>query len=68
MLAYYMQVLEKISRADARIFRKELRKAFRHLAPSDRNLLKEWYRTACVCRPRTGTMQQVPVASSTKRK
>jgi hypothetical protein len=49
-LAYYRDVLDRISHADARLFRKELRKAFRRLLPEEREALKAWYRTQCVCR------------------
>ena len=50
MLAYYQQVLEKISQADPRTFRKEMRKAFKRLSPDQREELKTWFRSACVCR------------------
>ena len=50
LLAYYQEVLDKISSADARTFRKELRKAFRALLPEERKALKEWYRSSCACR------------------
>ncbi|MBK8338955.1 MAG: hypothetical protein IPK99_02585 [Flavobacteriales bacterium] len=45
LLTYYREVLDKISTADARTFRKELRKAFRALLPEERKALKEWYRS-----------------------
>lgn len=55
MLSYYQEVLDKISQADARTFRKELRKAFKRLAPKEREELKTWFRSACLCRaPWTG--------------
>ena len=57
LLTYYREVLDKISTADARTFRKELRKAFRALIPEERRALKEWYRSSCVCR-----MQRVETA------
>lgn len=50
LVAYYKEVLDKISFADRATFRKELRKAFRNLLPEDRAEIKEWYRNACVCR------------------
>jgi hypothetical protein len=50
LLTYYREVLDKISTADARTFRKELRKAFRALLPEERKALKEWYRSSCACR------------------
>lgn len=50
LLSYHKQILEKISRADVPTFRKELRKAFKRLLPADRQALKEWYRSTCVCR------------------
>lgn len=50
LLAYYQEVLDKISQADARTFRKEMRKAFKRLLPEERQQLKAWFRSACVCR------------------
>lgn len=50
-VAYYQEILEKISHADERTFRKELRKAFRRLLPPERDELKRWFRSACLCRP-----------------
>lgn len=50
-VSYYQQVLDKISHADRATFRKELRKAFKRLLPEEREELKRWFRTACVCRP-----------------
>ena len=50
-VSYYQEVLDKISHADHRTFRKELRKAFKRLLPEEREELKRWFRTACVCRP-----------------
>lgn len=53
LLTYHKEVLEKISRADVRTFRKELRKAFKRLVPEDREALKLWFRNSCVCRVET---------------
>lgn len=50
LLSYYQEVLDKISQADARTFRKEMRKAFKRLLPEEREQLKVWFRSACVCR------------------
>lgn len=50
-VAYYQEVLEKISHADRPTFRKELRKAFKRLSAEEREELKRWFRTVCVCRP-----------------
>lgn len=50
-VSYYQEVLDKISHADARTFRKELRKAFKRLLPEQREELKRWFRSACICRP-----------------
>lgn len=47
---YYQELLHTLSYVDKRIFLKELRKAFRRLLPEERAQLKEWFRTACVCR------------------
>lgn len=49
-LEYSKEILEKISFADRTTFRKELRKAFRRLVPEERDELKRWFRSACVCR------------------
>jgi hypothetical protein len=51
LIAHYTEVLEKISLVDRRTFRKELRKALRRLTGEEREQLKMWFRTACVCRP-----------------
>jgi hypothetical protein len=51
-LDYYREVLDKISFADRATFRKELRKAFRRLLPEERQELKRWFRTSCLCRVR----------------
>ncbi len=50
-VSYYQEVLDKISHADRATFRKELRKAFKRLLPEEREELKRWFRTACICRP-----------------
>ncbi len=49
-ISYYQEVLDKISHADARVFRKELRKAFKRLLPEEREELKRWFRNACICK------------------
>lgn len=41
MLDYYKTVLGKVT-FDAMLFRKELRKAFRHLVAEDRTRLRDW--------------------------
>jgi hypothetical protein len=51
LFEYYQDVLGRISFADRVTFRKELRKAFRRLLPEERDALKQWFRTACLCRP-----------------
>ncbi|HRH71269.1 MAG: hypothetical protein JNL43_07280 [Flavobacteriales bacterium] len=64
LLAYYQEVLDKISQADARTFRKEMRKAFKRLVPEEREQLKTWFRSACVCRveqPVKGVLQPLAV-------
>ncbi len=50
-LNYYKEVLGRISFADRAVFRKELRKAFKRLVPEEREALKQWFRTSCLCRP-----------------
>ncbi len=50
LIEYYQEILSKISYADRTVFRKELRKAFKRLVPADRMLLKQWFRSSCVCR------------------
>lgn len=57
LIEYYQEILSKISYADQAVFRKELRKAFRRLVPAERETLKEWFRTACVCK--TGPDQEI---------
>ncbi|MBX2980676.1 MAG: hypothetical protein KF905_15420 [Flavobacteriales bacterium] len=58
MLAYYQDVLERISTADPAVFRKELRKAFNRLLPEQREELKAWFRTNCACRVQQATALQ----------
>ncbi len=50
LIDYHKEVLSKISFTDRAIFRKEMRKAFRCLVPEEREDLKQWYRSFCVCR------------------
>lgn len=50
LLHYHMDILDRISRADAVVFRKELRKAFKRLSTAEREALKAWYRSRCACR------------------
>jgi len=64
LLSYYQEVLDKISLADARTFRKEMRKAFKRLLPEEREQLKTWFRSACVCKVNETALQPVPVRSS----
>ena len=40
-LKYYQQILQKVS-FDVRLFRKELRKAYKYLTPKDSDILREW--------------------------
>lgn len=61
MLEYYQQVLDKISLADARVFRKELRKAFKRLLPEQRAELKAWFRNTCVCKMQPDDLRSMPV-------
>ncbi|MCL4282213.1 MAG: hypothetical protein KJZ58_08095 [Flavobacteriales bacterium] len=56
LIDYYQEVLSKISYADKAVFRKEMRKAFRQLLPEERETLKQWFRSACVCK--TGTSNE----------
>ncbi len=67
LLTYYQEVLDKISQADARTFRKEMRKAFKRLIPEEREQLKAWFRNACVCRVPNGELSPVRVASPGQR-
>ncbi|MCC6542330.1 MAG: hypothetical protein IT225_08935 [Flavobacteriales bacterium] len=64
LLSYYQEVLDKISTADARIFRKEMRKAFKRLLPEERTELKRWFRSACVCKTTGGEMLPVHVPAN----
>ena len=59
LIEYYQEILSKISYADRTVFRKELRKAFRKLLPAERETLKGWFRSACVCKtaPEKGTSE-----------
>ena len=50
LVDYYQEILNTISFADRATFRKELRKAYRRLLPEEREELKGWFRTACLCR------------------
>lgn len=62
-LNYYKEILGRISFADRAVFRKELRKAFKRLVPEQREELKQWFRTNCLCRPGPSDehLQLVPV-------
>lgn len=57
LLEYYQEVLSKISFADQTVFRKEMRKAFRRLVPEERQALKQWFRSSCVCKTETKAPQ-----------
>lgn len=57
LLNYHKAILDKISHADVRTFRKELRKAFKRLLPHEREVLKGWFRSACLCRVDQSTEQ-----------
>lgn len=59
LLTYHKAILEKISHADRLTFRKELRKAFRALAPGDRDELKRWFRSSCICRVPAPAVQRI---------
>lgn len=50
LIEYYQEVLSKISFADRAVFRKELRKAYKRLEPADRDALKIWFRSSCICK------------------
>ncbi|MBX2973383.1 MAG: hypothetical protein KF797_09785 [Flavobacteriales bacterium] len=63
LLSYYQEVLDKISTADARTFRKEMRKAFKRLLPEERDQLKTWFRSACVCRVQQGELRPMPLTA-----
>lgn len=61
LVDYYQEILNTISFADRTTFRKELRKAYRRLLPEEREELKGWFRTACLCRvPSEAGIQRVP--------
>lgn len=63
LIDYYKEVLSKISFTDRAIFRKEMRKAFRRLVPEEREDLKQWYRSYCVCKvpeTRPTTRRSIP--------
>lgn len=66
LLSYYQEVLDKISQADAPTFRKEMRKAFKRLLPAEREQLKQWFRTACVCRVAEHDLAKVTVRNDRK--
>jgi type IV secretory pathway TrbF-like protein len=40
-LIYYQQILQKVS-FDVRLFRKELKKAYKYLTPRDCDILRQW--------------------------
>ena len=69
LVDYYQEVLDKISFADRTTFRKELRKAFKRLLPEERQELKRWFRSACVCKLVDGNADLVaqPILSRAKR-
>ncbi len=58
---YYKELLDKISFADRAVFRKELRKAFRKLVPEEREDLKRWFRSACLCKVQQQEALMIPV-------
>lgn len=60
-ISYYQEVLDKISHADAQVFRKELRKAFKRLLPEEREELKSWFRNACLCKVGQPMLAPVPL-------
>ncbi|MCB9170816.1 MAG: hypothetical protein H6597_03935 [Flavobacteriales bacterium] len=60
LYTYYQELLDKISFADASIFRKEMRKAMRRLLPEERERLKQWFRSACVCKIGPATERGAP--------
>jgi hypothetical protein len=60
LLEYHKAILDKISHADVPTFRKELRKAFRRLMPHEREVLKGWFRSACLCRVEQGASMSRP--------
>ncbi len=60
LIEYYKEVLSKVSYADQAVFRKELRKAFRHLVPAERESLKQWFRSYCVCKANAESVRDDP--------
>ncbi|MCC7502301.1 MAG: hypothetical protein IT229_07210 [Flavobacteriales bacterium] len=56
---YYKEVLSKISFADRATFRKELKKAFRLLGAEEREELKRWFRSMCLCRTPQPVLERV---------
>ncbi len=58
---YYQELLQTLSHVDRRVFRKELRKAMRRIDPADREKLKAWFRSACLCRVDHAAVSAVPV-------
>jgi len=62
LIEYYKEVLSKISYADQAIFRKEMRKAFRRLLPQEREELKQWFRSVCVCKTDAGGTRELQTA------
>ena len=64
LLNYYQDVLDKISKADAPTFRKEMRKAFKRLVPTEREAMKQWFRSACLCRIPDRDLQPSSVPSN----
>jgi len=61
-LEYYKELLDKISFADQSVFRKELRKAFKRLVPEEREELKQWFRSTCLCRVDKKETQAILIA------
>lgn len=62
LIDYYKEILDRISFADRRTFRKELRKAFRSLTAEDREELKRWFRSSCICRVPLGPeLRSIPI-------
>ena len=53
---YYKEVLSKISFADRATFRK---KAFRLLGTEEREELKRWFRSMCLCRTPQPVLERV---------
>lgn len=63
LIEYYKEVLSKISYADQAVFRKEMRKAFRRLVPEEREDLKRWFRSSCVCKTDVGRTEEAASAT-----